>query len=215
MKELDRNETADKELEELGRTGEVMVTTPPITKEEEQIAQTHTDKVTDSSTEKPSAPTEESQKQASLLIEEDLDKRKDLAEETPNTFPSLEDTGEKHPVLETEVSLFLSRYTSAYEEGDIWRFMNFFSVSAIENNSLHYADIRTFYASNFEGNRYNYTLENVRIEKREDSIIVRGNYSIKKITDDDKTPRAQGIIQWTLTREEGILKILRTDYEKM
>ena len=117
--------------------------------------------------------------------------------------------------LETEVSLFLSRYTIAYEEGDIWRFINLFSNYVIENNSLNYADIRKYYASNFEGNRYNYTLENVRVEKREDSIIVRGNYSIRKVTDDDKATRAQGIIQWALTREEGTLKILRIDYDKM
>jgi|MudIll2142460700_1097286.scaffolds.fasta_scaffold51064_2 hypothetical protein len=231
---------ADKELERLGKTDEVIVTTPPITKEEDQIAQTHTDKVIDSSMGKPSATPEENQKQGSLPMKE-LDKNEDLAmesyahektidkpseanalpngknasEETPSILPSLQDSGENHPDLETEVSLFLSRYTSAYEEGDIWKFINLFSNYAIENNSLHYADIRKYYASNFEGNRYNYTLENVRIEKREDSIIVRGNYSIKKITDDDKVPRAQGIIQWTLAREEGILKILRIDYEKM
>lgn len=231
---------ADKELEGLGKTDEVIVTTPPVTKEEAQIAQTHTDKVTDLSMEKPSITTEETQKQGSLQMKE-LDKNEDLAmesnahedkidepseanvptngqnasEETPNILPALRATGENHPDLETEVSLFLSKYTSAYEEGDIWRFINLFSNYAIENNSLHYADIRKYYASNFEGNRYNYTLENVRIEKREDSIIVRGNYGIRKITDDDKATRAQGIIQWTLTREEGILKILRIDYEKM
>lgn len=243
-KELAKNETADKELEGSGKADEVIVTTSPVTKEEEkvdsQIVQAQTDKAIDPGTEKPSATTEENQNQASLPMT-DMDKSQDLAmesltheerrenpsganappnktiasEETPNIFPSLQDTGEKPPDLETEVSLFLSRYTSAYEEGDIWRFMNLFSNYAIENNSLHYADIRKYYASNFEGNRYNYTLGNVRIEKREDSIIVRGDYGIRKITDDDKATRAQGIIRWTLTREEGILKILRIDYEKM
>jgi len=115
----------------MGKTDEVIVTTPPITKEEDQIAQTHTDKVIDSSMGKPSATPEENQKQGSLPMKE-LDKNEDLAmesyahektidkpseanalpngknasEETPSILPSLQDSGENHPDLETEVSLF-------------------------------------------------------------------------------------------------------------
>ena len=127
---------------------------------------------------------------------------------------SLSGTKETPPNVETEVFLFLSRYIVAYEEGDIMKFMDLFSQYAIENNTLRYSDIRHFYRKNFEENRYNYVLKNVRLEKRADPIIVSGDYSIKKASDNDKTIKANGVIRWTLNREEGALKIVRIDYER-
>jgi len=132
--------------------------------------------------------------------------------EALNTSPSVQANKQNNPESETEVFLFLSRYTGAYERGDIAAFLDLFSKDAVENNSLSYSDIRQFYARNFKASRYRYALENVVIEDRGDSVIVGGNYRI--MSADGVTLKAHGFIQWALTRNEGSLKIMRIDYEK-
>lgn len=233
----------DKELEKLEKEGEMTVAAPAITKGEEKheppIVETPSDKVIDANMAKSVSTIEENEKQVSRSVTESekreeperklsvheekgekpsgtgaLPDAKSVSEETLNILPSPKGPEEINPDLEAEVFSFLSQYIGAYEEGDIARFIGFFSKYAMENNSLRYSDIRQFYAKNFEGNRYSYTLENVLIEKRGYAIIVWGDYSIKKIADSDKATEAHGTIQWTLTREEGTLKVLRIDYER-
>jgi len=133
--------------------------------------------------------------------------------EIANALPPVPAPKEDPPNLETEVFLFLGQYIVAYEEGDITRFMDLFSKSAIENNRLQYPDIMRFYKKNFEGNRYTYTLKNVRLQKGEDGVIVSGHYSIRKMMDDNKGLKTDGMIRWTLAKENGGLKIVRIDYD--
>jgi curved DNA-binding protein CbpA len=140
--------------------------------------------------------------------------QKGTAAEMASVTPSASASGENRPDLETEVFLFLAQYIVAYEEGDITRFMDLFSKSAVENNNLQYADIKKFYAKNFEGGRYNYTLRNVRVRKSEEPLIVSGEYSISRVTDGDKGIKTVGTIRWGLSRENGNLKIVRIDYER-
>lgn len=133
--------------------------------------------------------------------------------EIANASPPVPTPKEDHPNLETEVFLFLGQYIVAYEEGDIIRFMDLFSKSAIENSRLQYADIMRFYKKNFEGNRYTYTLRNVKLQKGEDGVIVSGHYSIRKMMDQDKGLNTDGMIRWTLAKENGGLKIVKIDYD--
>ena len=140
--------------------------------------------------------------------------QKGASGEMASISPLVSASGENRPDLETEVFLFLAQYIVAYEEGDILRFMDLFSKSAIENNNLHYTDIKRFYTKNFEGGRYNYTLRNVRIRKSEEPVVVSGDYSISKGTEGDKGIKTEGTIRWNLSKENGNLRIMRVDYER-
>jgi hypothetical protein len=133
------------------------------------------------------SPDQNTKKESSLLSSQNKPspEQKETSGEATSALIPLPGTKENPPDVETEVFLFLSKYIIAYEEGDIARFMDLFSQYAVENNNLKYSDIRRFYMKNFEGNRYNYVLKNVLLEKRADPIIVSGNYSIRKVSDDD------------------------------
>lgn len=133
--------------------------------------------------------------------------------EMTNPVPLVPTPKEDNLNMETEVFLFMSRYIAAYEEGDITRFMDLFSKSAVENSRLRYADIMQYYKKNFEGNRYTYTLKNVRLQKGEEGVTVSGSYSIRKMTDSDKGLKTDGTIRWALAREDGDLKIVKIDYD--
>ena len=117
--------------------------------------------------------------------------------------------------LKNEVKLFIDQYTQAYERGDIDRFMSFYSTSAIENNSLRYDEIRNGYQRNFQDSRYTYSLRDPQVEKSDGNVILTGAYTIKRIQGDPLGGVTQGHIRWTLTRENGGLKILRVDYDRI
>ena len=140
--------------------------------------------------------------------------RKDPTNDPAESGPYVNSLKEGQGDTETEVFLFLAQYILAYEEGDYPRFTGLFSKSAVENNSVQYPEMMKFYKTNFEGSRYNYALKNVRFHKKDDMLIVSGNYSIRKITPDDKGIKTNGTIRWTLGKENGNLKIMRMDYDR-
>ncbi|MEW6002613.1 MAG: DnaJ domain-containing protein [Nitrospirota bacterium] len=113
--------------------------------------------------------------------------------------------------LEKEVNLFIGQYIRAYEEGDIDKFMQLYSKSALENSRLRYNDISRAYKKNFEGNRYKYFITNVQFRKKGENIVVTGQYIITKLKDDTGS-FVKGEIIWTLSREEGKLKIVKVEY---
>lgn len=117
--------------------------------------------------------------------------------------------------LESAVNLFISQYVRVYESGDIDKFMSFYSTSAIENNSLRYEDIRHAYEKNFRDNRYTYVLKEVQMKKENNHIILTGAYSIKSIEGVAYGRQTRGNITWTLGREDGALKIIRVDYDRV
>ena len=117
--------------------------------------------------------------------------------------------------LEEEANLFMSQYASAYESGDIDKFMSFYSSSAVENNNLHYDDIKRAYERNFRDNRYEYALRDVQMQKNDDIIILTGTYSIRRLQGGATGTTVQGNIKWTLRRENGSLKIIRVDYDRV
>lgn len=116
--------------------------------------------------------------------------------------------------MESVAAHFISRYANAYEEGDIEKFMTFFSRSVVENGRMSYEDIRSAYKKNFENNRYRYSLRNVRYRKSGDDVIVTASYVINKSLEKGEVLLVQGDIRWTLCRESGGLKIVKVDYER-
>jgi LysM repeat protein len=117
--------------------------------------------------------------------------------------------------VQNEVNVFVDQYTQAYELGDIDRFMSFYSPSAIENNSLRYDEIRNGYQRNFQDSRYTYSLRDPVVKKSDGNVILTGTYIIKRIVGDPLGGVTQGTITWTLTRENGVFKILRADYDRL
>lgn len=117
--------------------------------------------------------------------------------------------------LQNEVKVFIDQYTQAYELGDIDKFMFFYSKSAIENDNLRYDEIRNGYQKNFQDSRYTYSLKDPRVEKSNGDVVLTGTYVIKRIVGDPLGSITQGRIRWTLTRENGILRILRADYDRL
>ncbi|HAM51443.1 MAG TPA: hypothetical protein DCP92_12425 [Nitrospiraceae bacterium] len=134
--------------------------------------------------------------------------RADESSDTPSRSPS-------HRIvagdLESEVYLFLSIYINAYEKGSMQEFLSLFSKAAIEENGQHYDEMRRAYQKNFISKGYKYTVKNIQIREKGDTIIVNGVYHTEKM---DGTEKAfKGDIRWILTREEGDFKIARVDYD--
>jgi len=117
--------------------------------------------------------------------------------------------------IQNEARVFIAQYAQAYELGDIDKFMSFYSKSAIENNSLDYDEIRNGYQKNFQDSRYTYSLRDPLVEKSDGNVILTGTYIIKRIAGDPLGGITQGHIRWILTRENGVLKILRADYDRL
>lgn len=114
--------------------------------------------------------------------------------------------------LDGEVKTFIRQYIETYEEGDINRFIHFYSTNAIEKNRLHYDDIKRAYQRSFESNSYKYSLKNLNIKKTGDNVTVSATYTIKKSKHDEYEQPTTGDITWTLAREKGVLKIVRVEY---
>jgi len=117
--------------------------------------------------------------------------------------------------VQNEVKVFIDQYTQVYELGDIDKFMSFYSKSAIENNSLRYDEIRNGYQKNFQDSRYTYSLRDPLVEKSNGNVILTGTYIIKRVAGEPLGVITQGHIRWTFTRENGFLKILRADYDRL
>jgi hypothetical protein len=134
--------------------------------------------------------------------------------ETSGSRPDEQSLEAKLTAFETEVFFFMVQYINAYEEGDISRFMTFFSQSAVENGSRRYDDIRRSYKKNFETAKYSYMLKNLKIREEDNVTVVTGDYSIKRLTGGNARPAVTGKARWSLVRENGSLKIARIDYDK-
>ncbi len=112
-----------------------------------------------------------------------------------------------------DAAAFVQQYIRTYEEGDINRFLGFYSTSVIENNRLDYNAVRKAYTQNFENNRYRYDLRNMRYENKGEYLRISGIYTITKLKGSSLGP-VRGNIAWTLRREDGGLKIVKVDYRR-
>lgn len=113
-----------------------------------------------------------------------------------------------------EVTQFVGRYTRAYESGDINQFIRFYSRKALENNTLDYPAIRAAYEKSFEKYRFQYGLKDMEFQKQGDAIIVHGGYHITR-SDKGEKREIKGRITWVLKHEDGVLKIVKADYNRL
>jgi len=162
---------------------------------------------------------EENQVKAKVKGEEQKqEKPRDTAGEgglRPSPVPQQQSVAKAEPEnIERWVNLFISRYTRAYEEGDIEKFMSLYVRSAVENGRMNYDEIKRAYKHNFEKSRYRYSLRNVQFRKNGDDVIVVASYIINKSVDAGGEALVQGDIRWILAREGGALKVLKVDYER-
>jgi curved DNA-binding protein CbpA/ketosteroid isomerase-like protein len=133
----------------------------------------------------------------------------------PQPIPQTQTPAKAEPEdIDKSVDQFIGRYIRAYEEGDIERFMSFFSRSAVENGRMNFDDIRRAYKKNFDNGRHRYSLRNVQFRKNGDNVILAASYTINKSLDNGGEALVRGDIRWTLAREGGSLKILKVDYER-
>ncbi|HWR58599.1 MAG TPA: outer membrane protein assembly factor BamD [Thermodesulfovibrionales bacterium] len=124
------------------------------------------------------------------------------AQQTPPATP-------RNEVPESDVGLFVEQYRSAYESGDIERFMSLYSKSAVENG-MRFDDIRRSYHKNFEAGRYTYALRNQQALKSGDYVALTGIFNIKKKGQDRIV--TEGNIRWILVKEDAGLKIVKVEY---
>ncbi len=139
------------------------------------------------------------------------------SEEVPGAAPAAGEKSEKvvgpsnERTPDNEVNLFMEQYVTAYEAGDIDKFMSLYSKSAVENNNLHYDDIRRAYQKSFSGGHYKYALSNLQMGKGDNRIMLSGVYILRKA---DGGAVSRGNITWTLSKENGVLKIIKVEYNK-
>ncbi len=139
------------------------------------------------------------------------------SEEAPGAAPAAGEKSEKvvgpssERTADNEVNLFMEQYVTAYEAGDIDKFMSLYSKSAVENNNLHYDDIRRAYQKSFSGGHYKYALSNLQMGKGDNRIMLSGVYILRKA---DGGAVSRGNITWTLSKENGVLKIIKVEYNK-
>lgn len=118
-------------------------------------------------------------------------------------------------ITREEVDEFMQRYTTAYSRGDLNAFLSLFSLSATENNSLHYQDIRNAYRETFAEKINHYKLQNMTTKFEGESAFVTGTYQVNRyFSKEDRWVRHSGKISWKLAKENNALKITSLNYDK-
>lgn len=113
-----------------------------------------------------------------------------------------------------EVEGFIRLYSSLYLKNDVRTFMSLFSESAVENNSLHYNEIRAAYAETFSEKINYYKINNLTIIINGQTAYVSGGYDLSRYTSAlDRWMRYSGKIHWEIARENNSLKIIRMNYD--
>ncbi len=113
-----------------------------------------------------------------------------------------------------EVEGFMRLYSSVYLKNDINAFMSLFSESAVENNRLHYNEIRAAYLETFSEKTNYYKINNLTIAINGQTASVSGVYDLSRyISALDRWMRYSGKIQWKIARENNTLKIIRMNYD--
>ena len=128
-----------------------------------------------------------------------------------------------HPVQNTssaditreEIEDFMKRYAAIYSKGNINSFMALFSRSVIENNRLHYNEMKDAYRQTFSEKINYYRINNMNIVLNGTTAAVSGIYELNRYTSsEDRWTRYSGKIQWKMTRENNELKIISMNYDK-
>ena len=112
-----------------------------------------------------------------------------------------------------EARQFVDEYSARFIKLELDPFMELFSMKAVENRMLPYADIRRAYQKTIAGSRsIMYQLKIYTIQTSLQSALVRGHYEIVQAFKKGREVAFKGDIQWDLIRENGVLKIREIDY---
>lgn len=113
-----------------------------------------------------------------------------------------------------EVEAFMELYSRIYARNDINAFMSLFSKSAVENNRLHYNEIREAYQETFSEKISYYRIHNMTTAINGQTATVSGSYDLSRyLSAANKWMHYSGKIQWRVTRENNMLKILNVNYD--
>jgi sulfatase maturation enzyme AslB (radical SAM superfamily) len=123
---------------------------------------------------------------------------------------------QNQPVTVEEVHQFMNEYKDRYINLNLEAFMDLFSKEAVENRMHPYADIQEAYRKTFENsNAVQYNLEIYTIQTYQKGAFVSGRYElVQSVKGRKKSAVFRGNIQWTLNRENGVLKIKEINYGK-
>jgi len=133
--------------------------------------------------------------------------RVEVKQRTPQTFPPL--------VKKEEVKQFFSNYIDRYNRKDINGFLSFFSTKALQNQKEGFERIRKVYSDFFDQSQeVQYHMEDTKIEIYQNGVEVRARYKLDQLLKKGGERKSwRGNIRWTLTKENGGLKILSLDYQ--
>ena len=116
---------------------------------------------------------------------------------------------------EDEVRKFFSNYVERYNRMDIEGFLSLFSLKAVQNQKDGLEGIRKIYTDFFnQGQEVHYYSQDMKIEIYQNVVEVKARYEINQILKkggEKKTWR--GFVRWSLSKENGALKILSLDYQ--
>ena len=118
-------------------------------------------------------------------------------------------------ITREEIEDFMKRYATIYSKTDIDSFMALFSKSVIENNRLHYNEMREAYRETFSEKIDSYRINNMTIVLNGPSATVSGIYELSRYASaEDRRKRYSGRIQWKITKENNELKIMSMNYDQ-
>jgi hypothetical protein len=131
---------------------------------------------------------------------------------TPHLLISAAST---HPLIakEEEVNQFFNKYETFYKQKDINSFLSLFSSKAVQNHKDGIDDIRRIYTDFFnQSEKLQYRTKR-KMEIYQNAVEVKGSYEIDQLNKKGERNFWSGSIQWVLTREGGVLKIISVDYQ--
>jgi len=114
---------------------------------------------------------------------------------------------------EEEVNQFFDKYEALYKRKDINAFLSLFSSKAVQNHKDGIDNIKRIYADFFnQSDELQYRTKR-KMEIYQNAVEVKGSYEIDQLNKRGERKAWSGSIQWVLTREDGVLKIISVDYE--
>ena len=117
-------------------------------------------------------------------------------------------------ITQEEIEDFMKRYAAIYSKTNINSFMALFSRSVIENNRLHYNEMRDAYRETFSEKIDYYRINNMTIVLNGTTATVSGVYELNRYTSaEERWKRYSGRIQWKITKENNELKIISMNYD--
>jgi len=114
---------------------------------------------------------------------------------------------------EEEVNPFFDHYAALYKRKDVDGFLSLFSSKAVQNHKEGIEEIRRIYTDFFnQSDELRYRMKG-KIEIYQNAVEVKGFYEIDQLTKKGKRKVWTGSVQWVLTKEDGVLKIISVNYQ--